>query len=171
VSSREAFGMRVTDEQYQQMERFAGISAYFAAGSQIVFIPIVYAVMAGVLFVIFNVTMGGTASFKQLYTVVVHSGAVGVVQQLFTLPLNYARGSMSSPTNLGAALPMLPEGSFVTSLLGTIDVFIVWWVMVLAIGLSVLYKRRTQPVAATLFVVYGIIALCIAGVRTWLGGS
>ena len=39
------------------------------------------------------------------------------------------------------------------SLLGTIDLFMVWYVIVLAIGLGVLYKRRTQPIAIALFVV------------------
>ena len=40
-----------------------------------------------------------------------------------------------------------------------IDLFIVWWVIVLAIGLGVLYRRRTQPIAITLFGVYTVIAL------------
>ena len=42
---------------------------------------------------------------------------------------------------------MLPDGSFVTRLAGMIDLFVVWWVFILAIGLGVLYQRRTQPVA------------------------
>lgn len=171
VSQREAFGITTTDEQYAQMERMAGYSAYFGAGAQLVAVPIVYLIMAGILFAIFSAGMGGDATFKQLYAVVVHSGAIGVVQQLFVMPINYARGSLSSPTNLAALLPMLPERGFVTYLLGTIDVFLVWSTMVLAIGLAALYRRRTQPIAIMLFVIYAVIALCIAGVRTWMGGS
>ncbi len=71
----------------------------------------------------------------------------------------------------GALLPMVPEGTFLAYLFGAIDVFLIWWVLVLAIGLAVLYRRRTQPVAVTLFVIYGVIALCYAGVRSWMGGS
>ena len=134
-------------------------------------VPVVYVIMAGILFAIFNAGMGGTATFKQVFAVVVHAGAVSVVQQAFTLPLNYMRESMASPTNLASLLPMLPEGGFLTYLLGAIDVFIIWWVFVLAIGLAVLYKRRTQPVAITLFSIYGVIALIIATVRTFMGGS
>jgi hypothetical protein len=37
---------------------------------------------------------------------------------------------------------------------------------VLAIGLAVLYKRRTQPIAITLFSIYGVIALGIALLRS-----
>lgn len=171
ISSMESFGMTVTDEQYAQMERRVGMSAYFGGAFSLVWIPILYVISAGLLFLIFNAGMGGMASFKQVYTVVVHAGAVWVVQQLFVVPLNYARGSMASPTNLAALFPMLPEDSFFAYLLGAIDVFLIWWLFVLAIGLAVLYKRRTQPVAVMLFVIYAVIAVSIAGVRTYMGGS
>lgn len=171
VAAMEAFGVQLTDEMYQQFEARLGIAQYTGAGGQLVFMPIMYLVIAGILFLIFNVAVGGGATFKQVFTVVVHSGAVSVVMQLFTLPLNYFRESLSSPTNLSALLPMVPEGTFWAYLLGTIDIFWIWWLMVMAIGLAVLYRRRTQPIAVTLFVIYGVIALCYAGVRSMMGGS
>jgi len=82
--------------------------------------------------------------------------------QLFVGPLNYFRGSVSSPTSLGALLPMLDEKSFFGRLIGMVDIFAVWWVFVLAIGLGVLYRRRTQPTAITLLAIYGVIVVCIA---------
>lgn len=171
VSAMESFGMTVTDEVYSQMEGRLSFAQYTGSIAQFFALPIMYVIIAGILFAIFSAAMGGEAAFKQVFTVVVHSGAVSVVQQLFVLPLNYVRESMSSPTNIAALLPMVPEGSFLAYLLGAIDIFVIWWVMVLAIGLAVLYRRRTQPVALTLFVIYAVIALCIAGVRSWMGGS
>ncbi len=171
VSSMEAFGMDVTDEMYAQMEGRLAFAQYMGSIGQLVTLPIMYVIIAGILFAIFSAGMGGEATFRQVFTVVVHSGAISVVQQLFVLPLNYARESMSSPTNVAALLPMVPEGTFLAYLFGAIDVFLIWWVLVLAIGLAVLYRRRTQPVAVTLFVIYGVIALCYAGVRSWMGGS
>ena len=171
VSAMEAFGVTVSDQMYAQLEGRLAYARYTGAASQLVALPIVYLIMAGILIAIFNAAMGGDATFKQVYTVVVHSGAVSIVQQLFVMPLNYYRGSMNSPTNLAAMLPMLPEKSFLTYLLGTVDIFLIWWLFVLAIGLAVLYRRRTQPVAITLFVIYAVVALCIAGVRSWMGGS
>ena len=61
-------------------------------------------VISGLLFVVFNVALGGTATFKQLFAVFVHSTAITVVQQLFVTPLNYVRETISSATNL-ARLP------------------------------------------------------------------
>jgi hypothetical protein len=52
-----------------------------------------------------------------------------------------------------------------------IDLFIIWWVIVLAIGLGVLYRRRTQPIAIALFVVYAVIAIGAAAIMSRLGGT
>ncbi len=115
--------------------------------------------------------MGGNATFKQVLTVVTHAGAPGVLGQFFTMPLNYMRGVMTSATNLAVALPFVPEESFFGRLLGTIDLFLIWQLIVLAIGLGVLYRKRTQPIAISLFVLYGVIALIIATVRSSFGGA
>jgi hypothetical protein len=109
---------------------------------------------------VFNAALGGDATFKQVYAVVAHSGILIAVQQLFTLPLDYARETMSSPTNLAVFLPFLDEGSFFARLLGSIDLFRIWWIVNLAIGMAVLYKRRTAPIATTMLVLYAAIALC-----------
>ena len=56
-------------------------------------------------------------------------------------------------------------------LLGSIDLFRIWWLVSLAIGLAVLYKRRTSPIAWGLLAVYGIIVLVIAAVRAAVSGA
>ena len=38
--------------------------------------------------------------------------------------------------------------------------------ILLAIGLGVLFKRKTGPIAAGLFVVYGVIAVIVAAVSS-----
>lgn len=162
VRSNESFGMQVTDEAYAQMEKMAQWAPALTAVNLLIFQPLVTLVMAGILFAVFNAALGGDSSFKQTFAVVVHTSAITVVQQLFVTPLNFVRESMTSATNLAVFLPMLDENSLVAKLLGTVDLFIVWWVVLLAIGLSVLYRRKTGPIATGLFVVYGIIAVIIA---------
>lgn len=165
------FGGQVSDQQYEGMQRMAPYVGYFAVAQMLIVVPIVYLVVGGILFAVFNAGFGGDATFKQLFAVIVHTGVIGVLAQLFTIPINYARGSMASASNLATLLPMLEETSFTGRLLGLIDVFIIWQLAVLAIGLGVLYRRRTQPIAAGLFVVYGIIAVIIAAVMVRLGGA
>ncbi len=136
-----------------------------------VVLPLMALVIAGIAFAVFNAVMGADATFKQVYAVVAHSGVVIAVQQLFVLPLDYARETMSSPTNLMVFLPFLDESSFVARLLGSIDLFVIWWGLNLAIGLGVLYHKRTAPIAITLIVVYVAIGLIIAAVKTATSGA
>jgi hypothetical protein len=168
VTAMENFGMEVSDEVYAQLQRSAGFAAYTSGATVLFVAPVMTLIVAGILFAVFT-TLGGDASFRQIFAVVVHAGVVSAVQQIFVTPLNYARGSLSSPTNLSVFVPMLSETSFLARLLGTIDLFYIWWIVVLAIGLSVLYRRRTGSIAAGLFAVYGVIALAIAGAMSFFG--
>jgi hypothetical protein len=162
VQAVESFGMTVSDEMYAGFQKGTAMMPYTTGGSVLVFTPIMVAVMAGILFAVYNGAMGGEARYKQIYAVVVHSGVIGALQQLFSGPLNYFRGSVSSPTSFGALMPMVDEKSFIGRLLGMIDIFTIWSVLVLAIGLGVLYRRKTQPTAITLFAIYAVIIVCIA---------
>jgi hypothetical protein len=160
----------VPDQQYQTMQRMSGFVGYITICAMIVIFPLILAVIAGILFAVFNAALGGTATFKQVFTVVVHAGPIGVLAQLFTVPLNYARGTMSSSTNLGVLTQsILADGSFLARLLGAIDLFVIWQIVVLAIGLAVLYRRRTQPIATSLLVLYAVIAVIVAFVRRGAG--
>ncbi len=156
------FTGEVSEAQEARMRQMLPYAAPITAVSMAVFMPLMWAVIAGILFAIFSAALGGTSTFKQVFAVVVHSSAVSVVQQLFVTPLNYVRESMSSATNLAVFLPMLDESSFLARLLGTIDLFLIWWIVLLAIGLGVLFKRKTGPIATGLFIVYGVIAVIVA---------
>ena len=162
VEQRRSFGMETSDQAYAQMERMSGVMPYITFGTVLLMSPIMALIISGILFAIFNAALGGEASFKQVFSVLIHAGAVSALSTVFSGIVNYFRGGVGSAANLGALLPMLPERSFAANLLGTIDVFLVWYVIVLAIGLGVLYRKRTQPIAISLFAVYAVIGIGIA---------
>jgi len=164
-------GQEIPEAQWAVMEKMSKYMGFIVAGSTLLFGPLMWLVMSGLLFAVFNAALGGDSTFKQLFAVFVHSTAVTVVQQVFVTPLNYVRESATSATNLSVFLPMLDETGFLAKFLGTIDLFMIWWVVVLAIGLGVLYRRRTGPIAAGLFVVYGIVALIIAYATSGRAGA
>ncbi len=151
-----------TEQQMQGIEKMAGYMGYIMGVGTLVMTPIITLVMAGIAFLIFGVFTGGDAKFKQVFAVVTHAGVIGIVAQLLLTPLNYVRESLDSPMNLSVFLPMLQENSFLAKFLGSIDVFRVWWVMALSIGLAVLYKKKTSTVATLLFILYAVIAIAIA---------
>ena len=49
--------------------------------------------------------------------------------------------------------------------------FILWWVVLLAVGVGVLYGRQARSVAAAFLGVYAGLALLIAVTMTALGGT
>lgn len=171
VRQSEAFGRTMNAEQYAQMEKIVPFVGYIGGGTVLVMVPVITMVLAGILFAVFTAVLGGSATFKQTAGVVSHAGAVSVLQQLFILPLNYARESMASATNLGVFVPFLDEGNIISRFLGTIDLFIVWWLIVLAIGLGVLYRRKTAPIFWSFMGVYVVIALVIALVMRGASGG
>lgn len=171
IRTAESFGRSVSDAQYQQLQRFAPYAPYFTAASQVFLLPLSALIIAGLAFAIFSAALGGNAAFKQVFAVVSHSGLIVTLQQLFSLPLDYARQTVSSPTNLAVFLPFLDENTFLARLLGSIDLFLVWWIVSLSIGLGVLYKRRTGPIATGILIVYAVIALVLAAIRTALSAT
>jgi hypothetical protein len=167
----ESFGVKLNEQAMQRMEEGAGRAPYFAVISQAVFLPVAALAVAGIALAVFNAVLGGDARFKQVYAIVVFSGVILALGAIFVLPLDYARETMSSPTTLSVFLPFLEENSFLARFLGSIDLIRVWWFVSLAIGLAVLYKKRTGPIAVTLLVVYAVIALVVAAIQSALSGA
>jgi hypothetical protein len=165
VRTMESFGMTVTDEMYAGMETQLDRATYtINPVATLVSVPLITAAAAGLLLGVFTMLLGGSATFKHVYAIVAHAGVVIALQQLFSTPLSYARGEMAG-ANLGVFVPMLEETSVVALFLGAIDLFLVWWMVILAIGIGVVYRRRTGPVATGLLSVYAVIALLLAMFR------
>ena len=171
VEGMEAFGMQVSDQMYEQMRGRMWFAPYQTAISVVIISPVMAVALTGVLFLVFNVIMGGNATFKQLFAVFVHAGVISSLQQLFTGPLNYFRGAVTSATNLAVLLPMVDPKSFLGRILSMTDLFLIWYLLVLAIGLAVLYRRRTQPIACALYGVYAAGVVVIAAVWSRVGGA
>ncbi len=163
----ESFGIKLSAEAEAQMEKAINETPLWrmmlqTAIGQIVLAFLVPVIVAGILFVAFNAMLGGDATFKTLLATVVHASPVQVVGVLISTPIMYFKESMSGVTNLGVMLPMLDETSFLAKFLGSIDLIRIWWIIVLSIGLSVLYRRKSGPIATTFFVIYGVIAVAWA---------
>ncbi len=176
VKYMEAFGVKLNDQAYDQMQRSMLDAPVWrtilqVGLSTVIVMPIIYLAIAGILFGVFSAALGGGATFKQVFATIVHSSVISALAQVFTYPIAYLRGAMTSATNLGVLFPMLPEGSFLAKFLGTIDLFTVWWVMVMAIGLAVVYRRKTRPIAISFFAIYGVIAVAIAAFQAMRSGS
>jgi hypothetical protein len=93
------------------------------------------------------------------------------LRDVVAAPLNYVRESFASPLTLVSLAGLLDEGSPLARFLALLDLFVLWWLVVLAVGLAVLYRSRTRVMVATLFGLYIGIALLLAGTMAVLGGN
>jgi len=167
LSVLKTFGMTITNEMLQQMQSRMAYAPYTTAASLVVMLPLICAGVAGILLAVFTAILGGGATYRQVFAVVAHSMIIGAIQQVFSLPIMYARADMTSPTRLSVFAPSLDEMGFFTYLLSAIDLFIIWSLINTSIGIAVLYKRRTGPVAAVLLGIYAVVAVIIAAVRAF----
>jgi hypothetical protein len=160
----------MSDQQIEATERFIPLLPYIFAGATLFLGPLFSAVVAGILMMIFSTLMGGAAKFKQVYSVVAHSGVVSSISGILSAGLIMIGAKPTGPNppgaNLGIFVPMLEETSFVTQFLSAIDLVLVWWLVTLSIGLAVLYKRGTGGIATTLLCLYVLFALVIGYARS-----
>ena len=164
-------GAEVTDEQYEQFTGVARYAAAFQVASLAVTVPLLTVIVGAVLFVISFGFLGGLITFKQIYSVVVQAGAVFIVQAIFVGPMNYVRAEMTSPSTLAAFASMLERDTFAIRFLSVIDLFLVWWIVLLAMGTALATGRKTQPIAVELLGLYVGAAVGIAFVMTQFGAS
>lgn len=172
VRAMESRGNVVSDQQIANIERFIGYLPVGYAVGIFVLGPLFGAAIAGIVTGIFTTLMGGNGTFKQVFAVMNHAGFIPAISALFIAGMLAVGakpiGARPPGANLGVFLPMLEDTSFLAVLLRSIDMFLLWWLVVLAIGLGVLYKRRTGPIATTFIGLYIVIALLIA---TFTSGS
>ena len=164
-------GRTVNDQMYQQMQTRSRFGAYVSVIGVLVFLPVWSLLMTGILWAVFNAALGGTATFKQVLAVVTHSSVPGALGAALGAPIQLMQGTMSAggPFNLGALVPMLDESSFLARFLGVTSVFTVWGIIVLAIGLGVLYRRKTRNIAIGLFAAYATVVGVITAIFSGMG--
>jgi hypothetical protein len=161
VRMAESMGFTINDQAYAAMEQGLERAVYTTPISQALFIPIINAVIAVVFMVVFSMLMGGDGTYKQVFAVVAHAGVITALQVLFTMPLSYATSRFAT-ANLAVFVPMLEESTFTATFLSYIELFRLWGCINLAIGIGVLYKRRTFGIAASLIGIYVVGAAVVA---------
>ena len=158
--ARMAFGTNIDDAGYAALvaasEQYGSV---YALGSALLRGPVLVAVLAVLIHLVGRPSRpwGATAS------VVAHSGVILALRDVVSAPVSYVRETMTAPGSLGLWFPVLDAASPMARLLGVLDAFVIWWLVVLAIGLGVLLRR---PARRLFFVLTG---LYIAGAAVLAG--
>ena len=93
------------------------------------------------------------------------------MRQAIAAPVSYARETLASPAALTMFFTMLDEGSPLARFFAVIDLFMIWWILVLAIGMSVLYRRSARTLAIVFIGAYIALAFVLAIVMAVTGGA
>jgi hypothetical protein len=165
-----AFGRPVDDARYAELQDLSRYSAGYGAVTTVATRPLATLALAALVYAIFA-ARGAAATFAQAVAVVAHAGIILAVRDLVALPFNYVRESIASPVTLVRLFSMLDEASPVARFFALIDVFVLWWVVVLALGIAMLYGIRVRTATLTLIGAYVAIALLLAGTMAILGGT
>ena len=158
-----AFGQSIDDTRYADLLAWSRLGPAVAAGNALLAGPGVALAVSVVVFGWLR-RRGAGVRFSQVLAVVVHAGVILALGRLVAAPLVYARETTASATTLGNWFPSLDEASPIARFLGSIDLFTIWWAVVLGIGIAVLSGARARACAAWIVTVYVGIALIAAAV-------
>ena len=165
VKFMEALGQTISDAQYAAMERQMEYAKYTGPVATMIFTPLIMLLSAGLMHVIFGLVGGGNGTFKHVYSISAHAAIISALQVVFTTIFTLSAGRASG-ANLSVFAPTLEDTTFAYKFLSYIDFFYVWSTFITAVGLGVLYKRRTGPIAMVLFGIYFAVVALIAFVTS-----
>lgn len=166
----EALGGRVDDAAYAALQAHPPLLVYLTSGGRLLLTPGITLLVAAGLTTLVALD-GVKVRYGVALAITVYASLVLALQQVVVTPLHFIRESLTSPTNIGGLLPVLNEGSLPARWLGSIDVFGLWWVWLLAIGLAAATGRPARRYAARLLIAYIGIAALVAAVFAVLGAE
>jgi len=192
VRQLESFGAVINDETYAELRRWVPYRPAISAAVILIGWPVLWVALAAMAKAIGDRTClrGGTASafklgasadksarqaltrptFAHVHAVIVHASAVFALRSVVAAPMNYARESIGGATSLSLLLPAFGESTFPARLLGAVDVFVLWWVALVAMGLGILYETRALSFARWLLCAYTAGAVVLAITQALRGG-
>ena len=166
-----AFGQQVDEAGYAGFVRASEHGTGYAALVALAIGPVLALGVALLLYFIFTRRGGGHATYRQVLAITAHAGVILALRQLLVAPLNYARETLASPLTLSLFWTTLDEASPLARFFGAVDLFVLWWAASLALGIAVLYERRTRSLVMAFVGSYVALAALLALSMALAGGA
>ena len=164
-----ALGQEVDDAGYAQLEELSRYGWLYSAAGTVLAGPILALGVTALLQAVFGRT--SRVPFALAWALVVHAGVVLAARQIIVPLLAYARETTASVVSLGAWFPGLDASSALSRGLGLVDLFVVWWIVLLGIAAAMLYGRRRRNVVCAFLGLYLVLALVAAAAVAAAGGA
>lgn len=152
---------RIPDEQkdaiIERIESSAsGPQAYIQHAATPVVIFIILSVVAAIFLFFGNMLFGGQASFRQMLSMYAHAGVIALPAAIVKVPLMLSQQSLRVYTNLAILLPADAEQTFLHRLLSKFDLFTIWEVVLLIIGISAIYRFSTGKASTIVLILWAL---------------
>lgn len=131
-----------------------------------VFLLVVLFIGTGILLFLGNIIMGGEARFGYLLNMFALTWLITIPENIIKVPLMISKGSTNVATSLALFLPVGNESKFIETLLGKFDLFGLWQLTLVIIGMSVLCKSSTTKAAWTVGIAWFIWVLIQSGLAS-----
>jgi len=166
--------MEARDMPEQQLEaarqQMSGGLRYVGMIVAPIFMPIVWAILAGLLLGASKITISEGLNFKKTFSIIAWSGLVSLAGMILLAFLVLSKGSMHGVAiDLSSVLTTPPIGEttpVINRIFSKIDPFVFWQLALWVIGLKVMGKSTTQkaviPVAG-LWILWVIISVSLGG--------
>ena len=104
-----------------------------------------------IVLLIVKLFFGESTSYSNLLPYVSFSYLVTVLESVIKIPLMLNKWSTEVYTGLGL-LDIGEKGTFINNLFAAMDLFSVWRIILIGIGLSVYYKKSAKPFIIAIFI-------------------
>ena len=164
-----AFGHNVDDAEYARLEAMSSQGPAYAAGMAVLGGAGLTLGASALLFWVYGRRRG--VPFRQVLAIAAHAGVILALRQVIAAPLGYLRETTASATSLGVWFPGLDEASPLARIFASLDLFTIWWVVVLALGMAVMTGRPARRYATVFLGVYAALAIVLVIAMAVTGGT
>jgi hypothetical protein len=117
-----------------------------------------------------NVLLGGDASYKKVLSMFSYSAMVAIPETIVKIPLMLVKKTMRVHTSLVVLMPAGDDQSVLFKILAKFDIFIIWQLALVALGLSIIYNFSIKKTAGLVILFWIIWIIFSVGLSTLLGG-
>ena len=128
------------------------------------------ALVALILFFVFNVILGGDSTFRRVFSVYCYSSLIGIPTMIVKYPLIMLKKDINVQTSLALLLSADSKNSFLYSVLSSFDIFTIWQVILLALGMGIIYRFSTKKSFSAVLVLWIIWVLAKSALSGLFGG-
>lgn len=147
-------------EQTQKVMKFTVLP------SAIVMTALSFVIGALIWWFVGNILLGGAATFKLVFAVNVYRSLIPLLGGLIKLPIILSKETLNVHFSLATFMSDELRDTFLYKILVQTDIFNIWSIAVLCIGLAAIYKFKVNKVWPLVVILYVAFYLATTGLST-----